>query len=79
MGFNSGFKGLKQSKFSPHSAFVCFARISEQTAITSLYSINPSVFITQTEGVYYAVRTESLNNVALTRRTNRRSLGTFQK
>jgi hypothetical protein len=35
--------------------------ISEQTAIISLYSINWLVFITETECVYRAVRTESLN------------------
>jgi len=33
--------------------------ISEQTAIISLYSINWLVFITETESVYCAVRTES--------------------
>jgi hypothetical protein len=34
---------------SAHSAFMCFAWISEETAIVSLYSINLSVFITETE------------------------------
>jgi hypothetical protein len=38
-----------------------FVRISEQTAIVSLYSINWLVFITETECVYCAVRTGSLN------------------
>jgi hypothetical protein len=37
------------SKFCPHSVFVCFVWISEQTAIISLYSINWLVFITETE------------------------------
>jgi len=37
-----------------------FAWISEQTAIISLYSINLSVFITEAESVYCAVRTGSL-------------------
>jgi hypothetical protein len=39
---------------------MCFVWISEQTAIISLYSINWLVFITETECVYCAVRTESL-------------------
>jgi hypothetical protein len=37
------------STFSPHSVFVCFVWISEQTAIISLYSINWLVVITETE------------------------------
>jgi len=40
---------------------MCFAWISEQTAIISLYSINLTVFITEAESVYCAVRTGSLN------------------
>jgi hypothetical protein len=40
---------------------MCFVWISEQTAIISLYNINRLVFITETESVYCAVRTESLN------------------
>jgi hypothetical protein len=39
---------------------MCFVWISEQTAIISLYSINWLVFITETECVYCAVRTECL-------------------
>jgi len=42
---------------------MCFVRISEQTAIISLYSINGLVFITETESVYCAVRTERLNTI----------------
>ena len=38
---------------------MCFVWIWEQTAIISLYSINWLVFITETEGVYYAVRVQS--------------------
>ena len=38
-----------------------FAWISEQTAITSLDSINLSVIITEAESVYCAVRTGFLN------------------
>jgi len=47
---------------SAHTAvFMCFVRISEQTTIISLYSINWLVFITETECVYCAVRTGYLN------------------
>jgi hypothetical protein len=47
--------------FCPHSVFMCFVWISEQTAIISLYSINWPLFITETECVYCAVRAEYLN------------------
>ena len=40
---------------------MCFAWISEQTAIISVYSINLSLFITEAESVYCAVRTGPLN------------------
>ena len=43
------------STFCPHSVFMCFVWISEQTAIISLYSINWLVCITETECVYCAV------------------------
>jgi len=46
--------------FCPHSVFMCFVWFSEQTAITSLYSINWLVCITETECVYCAVRTTIL-------------------
>jgi hypothetical protein len=39
---------------------MCFVRLSEQTAIIFLYSINRLVFVTDVESVYCAVRTESL-------------------
>jgi len=48
------------STFCPHSLFMCFVWILEQTAIISLYSINWLVFITESECVYCAVRTRSL-------------------
>jgi hypothetical protein len=48
---------LHNSTFCPHSVFMCFVWIWEQTAIISLYSIDWLVFITQTEFVYCAVRT----------------------
>jgi hypothetical protein len=40
---------------------MCFVRISAQTAIISLYSINCLDLITETECVYCAVRAEILN------------------
>ena len=49
------------STFYPHSVFMCFVWISEQTAIISLYNIIRMVCITETECVYCAVRTGSLN------------------
>ena len=51
---------FSSSTFCPHSVFMCFVWIWEQTAIISLYSINWLVCITETECVYCAVRTESL-------------------
>jgi hypothetical protein len=48
------------STFCPHSVFMRFVWISEQTAIISLYSINWLVFIAETECVYCAVRAGSL-------------------
>ena len=52
---------FSNSTFCSHTVFVCFVWISEQTAIISLYNINWLVFITQTQCVYCAVRTGSLN------------------
>ena len=46
---------------SAQNAFMCFAWISEQTAIISVYSINLSVFKIEAESVYCAVRNGSLN------------------
>ena len=46
---------FNNSTFCPHSVFVCFVRIWQQTAIISLYSINWLVCITETECVYCAV------------------------
>jgi len=51
---------FNNSTFCPHSVFMCFVWIWEQTAIISLYNINWLVFITETECVYCAVRTGSL-------------------
>jgi len=49
------------SAFCPHSVFMCFVWIWEQTAIISLHNINWLVFITEAGCVYCAVRTGSLN------------------
>ena len=54
-------QNLSEILFSTHNAFMCFVWISEQTAIIYLYSINLLVFITETQSVYSAVRTGSLN------------------
>ena len=51
---------IYNSTFCPHSVFMCFVWIWEQTAIISLYNINWPVCITETECVYCAVRTVSL-------------------
>jgi hypothetical protein len=51
------------STFCPHSVFMCFAWISEQTAIISLHSINWRVFITETECVYCAVKAVSFYRI----------------
>jgi hypothetical protein len=58
----------KDRRFQQHrggslksSVFMCFLWISEQTAIISLYNINWLVCWTETECVYCAVRTGSLN------------------
>jgi len=40
---------FSNSTFCPHTVFMCFVWISEQTAIISLYNINRNVFITDTE------------------------------
>jgi hypothetical protein len=69
---------FNNSTFCPHSAFMCFVWISEQTAIISLYSIKWLVFITETECVYCAVRTGSLTvsqvNVSLSKASGHISL-----
>jgi hypothetical protein len=57
---------FSNSTFWPHSVFMCFVSISEQTAIISLYSINWLVFITETECVYCAVRTGSTSTTQVT-------------
>ena len=57
---------FSNSTFCPHSVFMCFVWIWEQTAIISLYNINWLVCITETQCVYCAVRTGSLYTASLT-------------
>jgi hypothetical protein len=49
---------FNNSTFYPHSVFMCFVWMSEQTAIISLYNINWLVFVTETGRVYCEVRTQ---------------------
>jgi hypothetical protein len=51
---------FSNSPFCPHSVFMCFVWIWEQTALIPLYSINWLVCINETECVYCAVRTGSV-------------------
>ena len=60
-----GYFNIQHSTFSPHTVCICFLRISEQTAIISVCSINWLVCITETECVYCAVRTGDLNVIQL--------------
>ena len=53
-----GLDFISNSTFCPHSVFMCFVWIWEQTAIISLYSINWLVYKTKMECVYCAVRTK---------------------
>ena len=52
---------FNNSTFCPHTVFMCFVWISEQTSIISLYNINWLVCIIETQCVYCAVRTGYLN------------------
>ena len=54
---------FNNSTFCPHTVFMCFVWISEQTAVISLYSINWLVCIKQKWSVYCAVRTEHVYRV----------------
>ena len=63
---------IQQFYVLPHTAvFMCFVWISEQTAIISLYSINWLGCITETESVYCAVRTQTLNIIQVNFRVYR--------
>ena len=52
---------IQQLYALPHTVFMCFVFISEQTATCATYSINWLVFITEMESVYSAVRTGAWN------------------
>jgi hypothetical protein len=54
---------LLRGTFCPHSVFMCFVWIWEQTAIISLYSTNWLVSITEMVCVYCAVRAECLHTI----------------
>jgi hypothetical protein len=51
---------MKKILCGAHTAFMCFVRISEQTATFALQNIKKLLFITEVESVYSAVRAESL-------------------
>jgi hypothetical protein len=53
---------LTNSSFCPHSVFMCFVWISEQTAIISLYNINWLVFITKAECLLRGTSRDFKNN-----------------
>ena len=58
---------IHNSTLCPHTVFMCFVWIWEQTAIISLYSINWLDCITEMESVYCAVRTKSLYAIQVNR------------
>ena len=66
------------STFCPHSVFMCFVWISEQTAIISLYSINWLVFITETEclllGTELVLNVSQIKDRAMVQAVSRRPL-----
>ena len=51
---------IKQFYVLPHTLFICFVRISEQTATCATYCINWLVFMAEMKSVHSAVRTDSL-------------------
>ena len=55
---------IKKLYALPHTVFMCFVFIWEQTATCATYSINWLVFITEMKSVYSAVRTGALNKAA---------------
>ena len=52
---------IQQLYALPHTVFMYFVFIWEQTATCATYSINWLVFITEMKSAYSAVRTGSLN------------------
>ena len=51
---------IQQLYVLPHTVFMCFVFIWEQTATCATYSVNWLVYTTVVESVYSAVRTNSL-------------------
>ena len=51
---------IQQLYALPHTVFICFVFIWEQTATFATYSINWFVFVTEMKSVYSAVRTGAL-------------------
>ena len=49
---------IQNTHFLPTQYIMCFVWMLEQTAFFTQYSVNWLVFITETECVYCAVRTE---------------------
>ena len=56
---------IQQLYALPHTVFMCFVFIWEQTATCATYSVNWLLFITEMKSVYSAVRTGSLNKAYL--------------
>jgi hypothetical protein len=54
---------VNNSTFCPHSVFMCFVRISEQTAIISLYSIHGLVIVIGTGSLYCGVLAQYYNEM----------------
>ena len=52
---------IQQLYVLPHTVFMCFVFMWEQTATCATYSINWLVFIIEMKSVYCAVRTGSLS------------------
>ena len=52
---------FNNSTFCPHSVFMCFVWISEQTAIISLHNINPPLSITNPQYVYHSVPSHTIH------------------
>ena len=52
---------IQQLYALPHTVFMCFVFVWEQTANCATYSINWLVFVTRMKSVYSAVRTGALN------------------
>jgi len=61
---------IKDSTFCSHGLFMWSLWISERTSVICVYSISELVFITETECVYFTVRTESVTVMPVKFRQN---------